>query len=351
MTTELSFPECKRAQPCKSGFRRRLFVISLGLFAIVYSIVWYYLAAWVEDAVQKSQQDLHRFGIIVQCSNLYKTGYPLRIAIACDSPDFHKADNSMTFSGAQLVASAPIYAPNWVSFDITAPVRLKAMETHSLHGKWDAMRIEINPGRKTLDGLILSVENAQMTTSPATDKTLPVIAADFIHLDATQADELLTTRLTFDTMQLPWIKTAFHQGIPALNGQIILTMDGAGQLFAVDETPWSQRLKGRSGTIKRAVFSPASGGRLTLSGPFNISEHGLLSGQFTVSVHDAMMLKPVLSDLFPAQAGNMTTLLFILGSMEKDEAGDPMLKFDVTEGRMRMGFIKLGKIPPIGGAQ
>ncbi|AQS42305.1 MAG: Hypothetical protein BHV28_16270 [Candidatus Tokpelaia hoelldobleri] len=351
MTTELSFPECRRAQPCNKGFRRRLFVIFLGLFAIVYSIVWYYLAAWVEGEVQKSRQDLLRSGIIAQCGNLHKTGYPLRIAIACDSPGFHKADNSITLSGAQLVASAPIYAPHWVSFDITAPVRLEATEKYSLHGKWDAMRIEINPGRKTLDGLVLSIENAQVTTAPATDKTVPVIAAEFIHLDATRADEHLTTRLTFDTVKLPWIKTASRLGIPALDGQIILTMDSPEQLFATDGTPWPRRLKGRSGMIERAVFSPASGGRLTFSGPFSISEQGLLSGQFTLSVHDAMMLKPVLSDLFPEQAGNMTTLLFILGSMEKDEAGNPMLKLDVTEGRMRMGFIKLGKIPPIGGAQ
>jgi len=351
MTTELSFPECRQPQPCKSGFRRKLFVISLVLFAVIYSIVWYYLATWVENKVQKSQQDLRQSGIITQCGNLYKTGYPLRIAITCDSPAFHKTDNSLTLSGARLVASAPVYAPGWVSFDITAPVRFETTQTHSLHGKWDSMHIEINSHQKTLDGLVLSVENVQMTTSPATDKTAPFITAEFLHLDTTRANENLTTRLTFDTVHLSWIKTASHQGIPALDGQIILTMDGAEHLLVTDGAPWPQRFKGRSGTIARAVFLPKTGGRLTFSGPFNISEHGLLSGHFTLTVHDATMLKPVLSDLFPAQANNMTTLLFILGSMEKDKAGDPMLTLDITEGQIRMGFIKLGKIPPITGAQ
>ena len=95
------------------------------------------------------------------------------------------------------------------------------------------------------------------------------------------------------------------------------------------------------------MISLPSGGSLTISGPFSIDDQGLIDGTFRLSLINPPALAETAQTLFPEQRRNISTLLFALGAMPKDETGAPTITVNVTNGKAMAGFIPLGRLPAL----
>lgn len=329
--------------------RRRQFVIFaiIALLIIVYSTFWYIMAGRVQEQVSARLRSSEQYGITAHCENLHKTGYPLRIAMACDKLTWRRPVAGIAFASNLFVAGAPVYAPHWISLDITAPVTLELPGFKSLEGQWKGMRLDADLDKRRLGNIALAVDQMLIRDVTASSFEKPV-AADFIRLDAGSYDDKFNIRLSFDKLMLPLVIPESGKEIPAMDGVVELVLDNADRFSMLAGSSLMNRLRGHSGTLSKAVLNMQSGGRLSVSGPFSVSSEGVLSGQFTVAFGDSSAIMRTMRNLFPEQASNLETAFFALNSMPKNEKGDPQLVFDIEEGKARMGFIKLGHIPALG---
>jgi len=336
---------------CKANTNRRkrfiMFTVIL-LLVIVYSTFWYIMAERVQERVSANLQSSHQHdGTEAHCENLHKTGYPLRIAIACDTLTWSRPLLGINFTSNLFVAGAPVYAPHWISLDITAPVTLELPGFNRLQGQWESMRIEADFDNRRLDNIALAIDQLQISDATVADPEKPV-TADFIRLDADNRNDALNIRLSFDKLLLPLFLKGQSREMPAMDGVVELTLDNAASFYIPADGPLLNRIRGHSGKLSKVTFNMKSGGRLTVSGPFSVSRDGILSGQFTVAVGDSSAMMRTIRNLFPEQSNNLETMFFALNSMPKNEKGELQLVFNVLEGKVRMGFIRLGKIPSLG---
>lgn len=346
MTSSIA-PEMHCCKADKSRRKRFVMFAVSALLVIIYSTFWYIMAGRVQERVSSNLQLSEQYGITAHCENLHKTGYPLRIAMACDRLTWSRPLLGINFASQLFVAGAPVYAPHWISLDITAPVTLQLPGFTLLQGNWKGMRLEADLDNRQLDNLAVAIDQLQI--SPATpDSEEKPVTADFIRLDADKRDGLLNVRLSFDKLLLPFELKTSGKTIPAMDGVVELTLDNPESLYKADYSPLLNRLRGHSGTVSKALFKLESGGQLSVSGPFSVTDEGLLNGQFTVAVGDTSAMMRTMRTLFPEYAGNLETLFFALNSMPKNEKGEPRLVFDITGGKARMGFIRLGNIAPLG---
>jgi len=340
-------PEHCRCKASKNCFRRFLLPAVIMLLVIIYSTFWYIMARRVQERVSANLQSSQQYGITAHCENLRKTGYPLRIAMACDTLTWSRPLFGISFTSNLFVAGAPVYAPHWISLDITAPVMLELPGLKLLEGRWKTMQLEADLDKNRLDSIALAVDQMVISNETATGSEKPV-AADFIRIDADKHDDAFNIRLSFDKLLLPFVLYRMNGNIPAMDGVVELQLDNAGSFYMPADGPLVNRIRGHSGNVSKAVFSMESGGRLTVSGPFSVSQEGVLSGRFTVAVGDSSAMMRTLRNLFPEQASNVETIFFALNTMPKNEKAETQLVFDVVDGSVRMGFIRLGDIPPLG---
>lgn len=334
---------------CKANKKRRKRFVILAIIALLvifYSAFWYIMAGKVQDQVSATLQLTEQYGIKVRCENLHKTGYPLRIAMACDTLTWSRPLFGVYFASKLFVAGAPVYAPHWISLDIAAPVTLELPGLKPMKGEWKGLRLEADLGGSELDNIAVAVDGLQIRNVTAAGQSKPV-AAEFVRLDADKRDDMLNIRLSFDRLQIPFLLKQSGRAVPAMNGMVELALDHADRFQEQVGGSLIKQIRGHSGNLSKAVFNMESGGRLAVSGPFSVSEDGLLSARLTVAVGDSAAMMRTVRTLFPEQADNLETLFFALNSMPKNEKSEPQLVFDITDGKARMGFIKLGRIPPL----
>ncbi len=78
----------------------------------------------------------------VLCDHLHKSGYPLRIGVACDQFQFAWPLHKLSLSTGYLTAGAPIYAPYGVKFNVHSPVSIVFDKKTPIVSHWRNLMIE-----------------------------------------------------------------------------------------------------------------------------------------------------------------------------------------------------------------
>ncbi len=111
--------------------------------------------------------------------------------------------------------------------------------------------------------------------------------------------------------------------------------------------PLLERLRGHSGTINQAFLSMPNGAMISLSGPFSVDDEGRIDADVKLTLVNPQSLAQAGQTMFPEQSGNIPTILFALSAMPKDANGNPTMEIAIRKGRMRAGFIPLGRLPSL----
>ncbi|EJF91540.1 DUF2125 domain-containing protein [Bartonella tamiae] len=334
----------------KKSFSHYQVITSLILFIVIvtYTLIWFFLASKVEEKVSDQIRLYSEHGFNVSCDNMRKTGYPLRIGVTCERIDFFDRMNEISFSSGMIKATAPIYAPKWLDVSIASPVSLQTFNVLPLNVQWSDFTLETDIGQRFPDRLNLRGDNIIINFDDDTGLAKESIEAKFIHFDVKGLKSDLLAKISFDELSFPFEIKGEKTQLPKVSGDVKWTLENVYQLFNEKyDVNWPEKLRGNSGKISEAKFTFMSGGSFSVKGPFSFDKKGYLSAKFEIAVSSQMELSNTLRLLFPSQADNLKTIMFVVNSMPKNNEGNPVLIVSIKHGQIRLGFITLGQIPPI----
>ena len=103
--------------------------------------------------------------------------------------------------------------------------------------------------------------------------------------------------------------------------------------------------------LANLVLSLEGGGKLGFSGPIRLSEDGLISGKVRMGISEPKSIGAWASRIDPNFQQAVAALAQATAGMGKPSkiGGNEMktISVDIKRGEVRLGFIKLGKIPPV----
>ncbi|PYE89023.1 DUF2125 domain-containing protein [Phyllobacterium leguminum] len=314
--------------------------------AASYTAGWFYASGKLEERATADLAGLAAKGISANCENLHISGYPFRLDVTCDSISWQRPNAGISFQAGRIRSGSPIYAPRSLTSEITGPAFVGLPGIKPLELRWDrlissAELIRTLPSRITTDAKGLSIGVRGEATS-----AMPLAQIADLHLEASGSEGPLEAKATFAGLSLS--DAAIGKiAVPPLSGTADVQFSDAASLLRPQPGPVEERLRGQSGAIKKAVLSLPSGGSLTISGPFSIDDQGLIDGKFRLSLINPPALAETAQTLFPEQRRNISTLLFALSAMPKDENGAPTITVNVSQGKATAGFIPLGTLPAL----
>jgi len=368
----------------KNGSLLKKAIFFVGLIAVLYSILWFFLTYLLHDYVGEELQHLNEGRAQLECENLRKSGYPLRLGLTCDRLRWRDEVNGYSLTTGGVIAGAPLYAPSWQFAELSAPLYFDAAGFGQIEVLWHSLVLTTHITDEVLQDLAVSIDNFHLTFEgnqhniPAQErlslgwepvfgtkktgetkeqawlseslsetkevKSTLVAEADFVHLKIRKDEQRLKVFLSFDALRLP----DNYGDLPTTTGELVLNLERDGGVFDIFDkgnSPLADLLRGRSGQLEKMELHFASGGGVFVEGAFHISFSGTLSGQLNMHLFENAALLRTMRTYFPKQAHNLESLFFALNAMPKDAQGNPILTITLDEGRLRMGFIPLGVLP------
>ncbi|WP_297322799.1 DUF2125 domain-containing protein [uncultured Bartonella sp.] len=326
----------------------KIVAFAIVLIVVVYTLVWYFLACKVEEKVAEQMTVYNQNGFVALCENMRKTGYPLRIGVACDTFNLQQLMKGFAFSGEKITAGAPVYAPHWLELSFKAPISLELPGFVPLSAKWHDLVVDTDISTQIPDAISLRAENIEVAAKADAGALHDKTTAKFLRFDAHGLNSNLVARLTFDELNIPMAIPRENTPVPQMSGDIRWSLENAASIFtAENDGDWVTRLRGHKAVLQPSTVHFANGGTVTVSGPFSFNDEGYLNAKLEIAVGEQNKLLQTARNAFPSQADNLKTLFFALSAMPKNDKGDPVLQLTVKEGEIRLGFFKIGRIDPL----
>lgn len=323
----------------RPNYSRRFFWFALAivLAGALYSFGWFYASDRLVDQVNAAVAAANRDGRRASCENAEARGYPFRIGVFCRSVMFEDARNGIGFRARQFRSAAQVYAPYRIIGELDGPATLQVPGLNALNLAWSSLRASVRlasplPERVSLEGNELTVA----LDEPGDLSPLLGQAATFeLHMRPAGQNLDLATRFSGLLLDAELLGVTT---LPPLDGLVDLSLAGWAEPMADQRS-----LRGRSGTIRNATISTAEGAGVTISGPVAIDEAGLVDADLSVIVRDPQALGAILADLMPESRREIELAMTGLSAM-----GDtPTLPLRIDGGKVRLGFLSLGSIPPL----
>jgi hypothetical protein len=324
---------------------KRLWLVLLGLLVVLaalYTGGWYYATGFVRANVLKALGQQNSAGIAGKCENMAFNGFPFSIGLTCDTVTVDNQTRGVSANFDTLSASAPVFQPNHVAWNLKSPAELRTAGGLTISAEWaDLQSNLVAKGRgvaqsqTVIDGLKAGI------VSSLTGQSANVTAAH-TEMHASQNGSDLDFAIGIENANA--VIKDFPQTLPTASTSASVTLTGkAGLLDGSDR----EGLHGAAGVLHQAVIDIGDGRVMTLSGPFNFDENGLLSGQFKLEINQIEPWGDSLTATLPAAKSVIKTATKMLKALAN---GADKVSVDLTADRGRLslsGFIPLGKIPPI----
>lgn len=321
------------------GRRFRWMLVAIALGAGLYSAGWFYAAQRVTDEVKATIATLNGNGRRASCEEVETRGYPFRLGIFCRSVLFEDAARGVSFRAGPLRSAAQIYQPWRVIGELDGPARLEAPGLNALTLDWSALRGSARLASQLPERVSLEVSDLAIQLDEQGASARPLAQFDSAELHLRPAGNNFDIAVRFSELVLD---SSLVSSMPPLSGLVDFSLtDGAlpGRL--------NGDLRGQSGVIRTLTVSALDGAGLTLSGPVAIDDTGLIDAQLSITMREPMALARILGDLVPDRRREIELALSALaGTSGTTDASGSSLPLRIAQGRVSLGFIPLGTIPP-----
>ncbi|MFS8045431.1 DUF2125 domain-containing protein [Rhizobium sp. BR 314] len=333
------------SQSVATGRGKRLWLVLLGLLVVLaalYTGGWYYATGFVRSNVLKALGQQNSAGIAGKCENMAFNGFPFSIGLTCDTVTVDNQTRGVSANFDMLSASAPVFQPNHVNWTLKSPAELRTSEGLTVSAEWtDLQSSLVAKGRGVAQSQAVINGLKAAIVSSFTGQSANLTAAR-TEMHASQNGDDLDFAIGIENANA--VIKDFPQTLPTASTSANLTLSGkAGLLDGSDR----EGLHGAAGVLHQAVIDIGDGRVMTLSGPFNFDEDGLLSGQFKLEINQIGPWGDSLSTTLPTAKNIIKTATKMLKALA---SGADKVSVDLTADRGRLslsGFIPLGKIPPI----
>lgn len=325
-----------------AGRRIRWLAFGTVVAVAVYCGGWFWLAGQVDRAVADYTDAPGAQLASIACDGRQVRGFPFRLGVFCDRVAYADPEAGLTVELGAIRSAAQIYNPRRVLVEIDSPVTIA--ETAG----GDQYRLDWQRGRASV---ITAPVAERMASFEAEDATLalngsaPLVRAARLETHVRERDGALDVAarprgLTVDPA------LAGGRSLPELG----VDLDVRLQDWRRD---WATGAPAGAGVVNRLSLLLTDDRGIIVEGPFSLSRRGLISGEFEVRVIDVPGVLAALGTAFPQTAPQIAALT-AGGQATTGQSGDGAgaadeltLRLNVRDGRVFVGFIPLGSIPPL----
>ncbi len=342
MTEQVSVPPASK--------RKVGYFIGFILFLIVgLSAGWYWASGKLDQTVTDISANLKRGGKELVCANQMVRGYPFRIGVFCDSVTYEDPTSGVKVSGNGVRSAAQLYKPGHVVAEIDAPFDLSIPGLAPMTLDWRLLK---SSGKVNTSGF----------------QRVSIIADDFkISANDFGERDLLGSLSQLQFHARPSPKDAQNDLDVAFSGdQWIIDDNGANQNEPIAFSPQMDlenglriiqtrqdllsvlRANGGAAELKEFMIRTDSGGRILVSGPLQLSQEGLVSGNLVLELDDPQQLVLYSQSVFPPLAESLEKYSQYLEAFASKSSGKVKirdLKISIKEGKIFLGFFEIGQIP------
>lgn len=276
-----------------------------------------------------------------ECAKLDFSGLPTRISAVCQSAKFVDPVTGLDLSTGSVRTTTFVHNPTHASFSIASPVKAKLANGLTTDTNWQSLDSDIGGDLSGITyGTVAIGKIDSAITLPGAPAPLKITSdhADFsVRQNGPDLD--IASRSTGSKVETGIIPV----NLPGFSTSFEATLDGRGNVLSGAPIVPGEAVQG---SIKRLAIDFGNNGTLAVSGPFRVAENGLLSGDFTIDVENYAALQATLSKSFPQAITVIDTATILLKSLSPDgKTGKVTL--NVRDGRVQLGIIPLGTIPPL----
>ncbi len=321
--------------------KRRRGLLWLVLFLAVlfglYSAGWFYLADRIRGEARQTIAELERKGIRSDCTRLRVEGYPLRLAVSCNSLAYQDDARGIAATTGALEASTSILRPLVADVTLRGPLRTLAPGLEPLWLDWDQLDIRTRLSRSVPDQLTLTAAGFSGQTDPEDSEPVPLFNVTDLALDLWPDGGDILYRGSFAELDI----TA-----DALQGRNVPSLDGAGEARLKNGVAFlrsrPRSLRGQALDITNLELSSGEA-RVAVSGPLAVDEAGLIDADLSIRITNPEAVAEVLATAVPEEAKRIRQGFTALAMMGKQ----PTMPLKIVQGNAVLGFIPLGRIKPL----
>lgn len=307
---------------------------------------WYYLAGALDRRIAGAIDAAAGGGTTIGCVDRTVFGFPFRLGLSCDAVSVDAPANGIRATAGSLKTAAQVYEPSHIVAELTGPLDVDAPDTPPLRVDWTLAQASTSLWTEGLERLALVLEAPVVSIRQAEGDPVPFARSDHLEVHARRNGAALDAALTDRgiLMSVPGLPE-----LPPFDLAADLTVDGAAGWLqsGIPGGRLDQALRGEAGTIRSLALSLPSGGAADISGPFRVNDTGEISGNFRLALENPQAIAGLVEVLVPGASGIATAIAGGIGFAGRQENGRTVIDIQVRDGRAQLGFIPLGRIPPI----
>ncbi|MEN0040585.1 MAG: DUF2125 domain-containing protein [Pseudomonadota bacterium] len=316
------------------------FLLAFVIFIVVgWSAGWFALSAYLGGVADDAISRLRAAGTDVTCGDRNTSGFPFSMQISCDDISVASPDLIAPVTTGPLAAGVGLTAPQRLRLDLTSPLTFAGGEMQFEDAK---AQIDLRTDGG-FDGANFVIPTPRLTVGALTAK------AEQISGEAQGGEPDLTVSINARDLQtdLPQIGT-----VPSASVSLFATLAEGYRDLVQRGLSWQQVLSDGAQLNLRSLELVTEGqGRLTVGGNIELRPDGLLNGPLRIAVSNPDALREWVRPLGPQAEQVVATLTQAMNGMGvmRDINGRQMQALDVMidNGSLRLGFIKIGDIPPL----
>lgn len=322
-------------------------VVRLGVLIVlviaVYSVGWYFAAEFLKKRILAFFGGGNPAGITATCEDATMGGYPFRFRLNCSGLAFDDHFQGVAASFGPVRAAAQIYNPGHIVWEMDGPAEIRSALGLNTALDWTNMQSSFRIGLSGLSRSSLIMEGLNATvTSTVSSLQLQVTAPSAqSHVRQNEGNLDYATLVRDVSVSLDGTRIA----LPPISASFDATFADKGGLLD-PRVAQEQKLYGTKGEIRRMVIDLGEGRVLTLAGPFQVGDDGLVSGRIKVEIEQIGAWRDAMKTAYPDQADmidNIANVLRALAFGRDDSEAD----ITIENGVAMLGFIPLGQIPPL----
>ncbi|EKF17804.1 DUF2125 domain-containing protein [Nitratireductor pacificus] len=326
-------------KPARRSYSRRFFwlLMSIVLAILAYTGAWFYAANLLETRTATLIGGLNGNQRRVSCEEPTARGYPFRIGLFCRSVFYEDAGNGVSLSAGAFRTAAQVYQPMRTVGELDSPARIALPFLPALRAEWQNMRLSARLTEKLPQRISGEARELVIVSDEASAQ--PFARAETLQAHMRRNAAELDVALVVDALSLA-PEVTDNVAVPPLTGDVVFTVDDG--VAMLDEG--SLRLRGRSGTIQNMQLRATDGAAgITVRGPVEIGEDGLISAELKVTLTQPQAIARLATEAFPEQTDRIRSVTAALSSL----GSNPTLPVTIRNGRVSVGFLPLGDIPPV----
>jgi hypothetical protein len=325
--------------------RRRFFWLAVFIIVVIaaYSGVWFTLAQQLEKRSAFLISDLANSNVEADCNAMEIKGYPFRLGVFCASVSADDRLNKASLTTGSFRSAAQIYQPNHIVSELDGPAKITVGDGSAAEFDWQSLRSSTVFGLSGLTRASLQSAGLDAKLMPASTSDPMKISAQSTELHVRQNDTDLEAVLRLTAAAISTGANAIS--IPAFDLEADLTLAGRAWMLSEQSDPTQTPWRNLSASLNTLNADLGKGAQLAIQGPFSIDDEGYLTGKFNLEISGRDAWQTILTEAFPAEAQNISNATNMISSLGKNQ--DKLsLPINVERGRIMIGFITLGKLPP-----